>query len=219
MSLGARSSSRERTRTEKGQAYQLDSDRGEGLRLYKEWNKLLERTKDILLRSNDLSLLTNVKEALLSVEVEVNMFTQSHEVELGSQVAEIPSEHADVITFVENRILALQAASVISSINKSVHSDRPRESAILEEAQLSEVDSKFLVVETNLEEEQKKIENKLRQLKLDKLIERGKVISHVRRESLLNSDVDPFPPNLPEPGRHRLPVDHISGDPSMSTRN
>ena len=219
MSLGARSSSRERTRTEKGQGYQLDLDRGEGLRLYKEWNKLLERAKDILLRSNDLSLLTNVKEALLSVEVEVNMFTQSHEVELGSQVAEIPSEHADVITFVENRISALQAASVISSINKSVHSDRPRESAILEEAQLSEVDSKFLVVETNLEEEQKKIENKLRQLKLDKLIERGKVISHVRRESLLNPDVDPFPPNLPEPGRHQLPVDHISGDPSMSTRN
>ena len=50
MSLGARSSSRERTRTEKGQAYQLDLDRSEGLRLYKEWNKLLERAKDILLR-------------------------------------------------------------------------------------------------------------------------------------------------------------------------
>ena len=65
----------------------------------------------------------------------------------------------------------------------------------------------------------KKIENKLRQIKLDKLIERGKVISHVRRESLLNPDVDPFAPNLPDPGRHQLPVDYIGGDPSMSTRN
>ena len=134
-------------------------------------------------------------------------------------MAEIPSEHADVITFAENRISSLQAASVISSINKSVRSDRSRTSAILEEAQLSEVDSKFLVVETNLEEELNKVENKLRQLKLDKLIERGKVISHVRRESLLNMDVDLFPLNLPEPGRHQLPVDHISGDPPMSTRN
>ena len=194
MSQGVRSSSRERTMTEKGQAHQLDLDRGEGLRLYKEWNKLLARAKDILLRSNDLSLLTNVKEALLSVEVEVSRFTQSHDVDLGSQVAEIPSEHAEVITLVENRISALQAASSISTINKSTHSDRPRESAILEEAQLSEVDSKFLVVETNLEEELKKIENKLRQLKLDKLIERGKIISHVRKESLLNPDADPFAP-------------------------
>ena len=218
MSQGVRSSSHERTMTEKGQAHQLELDRGEGLRLYKEWNKLLERAKNILLRSNDLGLLTNVKEALLSVEVEVSRFTQSHEVDLGSQVAEIPSEHADVITFVENRISALQAASVISSINKSVHSDRPRESAILEEAQLSEVDSKFLVVETNLEEELKKIENKLRQLKLDKLIERGKVISHVRRESLRNPDADPFAP-LPEPDRHQLPVDHISGGPLISSHN
>ena len=218
MSQGVRSSSRERTMTEKGQAHQLDLDRGEGLRLYKEWNKLLERAKDILLRSNDLSLLTNVKEALLSVEVEVSRFTQSHDVDLGSQVAEIPSEHAEVITLVENRISALQAASSISTINKSTHSDRPRESAILEEAQLSEVDSKFLVVETNLEEELKKIENKLRQLKLDKLIERGKVISHVRRESLLNPDADPFAP-LPEPDRHQLPVDHISGGPLISSHN
>ena len=218
MSQGVRSSSHERTMTEKGQAHQLDLDRGEGLRLYKEWNKLLGRAKDILLRSNDLGLLTNVKEALLSVEVEVSRFTLSHEVDLGSQVAEIPSEHADVITFVENRISALHAASVISSINKSVHSDRPRESAILEEAQLSEVDSKFLVVETNLEEELKKIENKLRQLKLDKLIERGKVISHVRRESLLNPDADPFAP-LPEHDRHQLPVDHISGGPLISSHN
>ena len=218
MSQGVRSSSHERTMTEKGQTHQLDLDREEGLMLYKEWNKLLERAKDILLRSNDLGLLTNVKEALLSVEVEVSRFTQSHEVDLGSQVAEIPSEHADVITFVENRISALQAASVISSINKSVHSDRPRESAILEEAQLSEVDSKFLVVETNLEEELKKIENKLRQLKLDKLIERGKVISHVRREGLLNPDADPFAP-LPEPDRHQLPVDHISGGPLISSHN
>ena len=80
MSLDARSSSRERSRTEKGQAYQLELDRSEGLRVYKEWNKLLERAKDILLRSNELSLLTNVKEALLSVEVEVGSFTQSHEV-------------------------------------------------------------------------------------------------------------------------------------------
>ena len=184
MSQGVRSSSHERTMTEKGQAHQLDLDRGEGLRLYKERNNLLERAKDILLRSNDLGLLTNVEEALLSVEVEVSRFTQSHEVDLGSQVAEIPSEHADVITFVENRISALQAASVVSSINKSVHPDRPRESAILEEAQLSEVDSKFLIVETNLEEELKKIENKFRQLKLDKPIERGKAITQYKYRNL-----------------------------------
>ena len=143
MSLGARSSSLQRIMTEKGQAYQLDLKRQEGLRIYKEWNKLLEKAKDILLRSNDLGFLTNVKKSLLSVEVEVSRFTQSHEVELGYQVTEIPSEHAEVITLVENKTMALEVASDISSRNKSVHSDKPRESAILEEAQLSEVTSNY----------------------------------------------------------------------------